>query len=125
MYSSPRIVLIDDEPDILELLRYNLSRTGAFIDAFLSPEKAWTHILQHRPDVIVSDWMMPEMDGITLCRQVQATPEIRHIPVIILTCRNTDCDKQTASEAGASDFLTKPVRLHELSDRIKRLSTRA
>lgn len=115
------IVLVDDDPDILELLTYTFKKQGDFIYAFESPKEAFHFISQNKPDIIISDWMMPEIDGVQLCRLLTAVPELKHIPFVFLTCKDDKADKDIAWSSGASEFITKPVKISELKNTIKNL----
>ena len=115
------VVAIDDVSDILDLIQYNLTKEGMDVDVFINGNEAIRHIQEVKPDVIVSDWMMPELDGLEVCRILKSHIQTRDIPVIMLTCKGDLQDYKKAMEAGASDYIAKPVRMEELIRRIKLL----
>jgi two-component system phosphate regulon response regulator PhoB len=115
------VVAIDDVSDILDLIQYNLNKEGMQVDVFTDGSKAIKHIAETRPDVVVSDWMMPAPDGLEVCRILKNNIHTRDIPVIMLTCRGDLQDYKIAMEAGAKDYIAKPVRMEELIRRIKLL----
>lgn len=121
---SKKIVIIDDETDILEILRYNLTKTGYQVKTFSNPIDALEHIKRFSCDMIITDWLMPEMEGIDLCRNIKFSPDLQHIPVVMITCKNEEIDVVTALELGAEDFLSKPFGVKELQTRIKKILQR-
>lgn len=115
------VVAIDDVSDILDLIQYNLNKEGMLVDVFTDGAEALEHIAKTRPDVVVSDWMMPEPNGLEICKILKNNIQTRDIPVIMLTCKGDLQDYKTAMEAGAKDYVAKPVRMEELVRRIKLL----
>ena len=120
MYRT-KVVAIDDVSDILDLIEYNLSKEGMEVVTFSSSEEALKYIAQNPPDVVVSDWMMPEPDGLDVCRIIKTNDITKSIPVIMLTCKGSISDYRQALDAGAQDYIVKPVRMDELIRRIKLL----
>jgi two-component system phosphate regulon response regulator PhoB len=116
-----RVVAIDDVSDILDLIQYNLEKEGMEVHIFTDGSEAVTHIAETKPDIVISDWMMPEPDGIEVCRILRNHMATREIPIIMLTCRGDIQDYKKAMDAGASDYIAKPVRMDELVRRIKLL----
>lgn len=119
MNSPARILIIDDEKNIVEALRYNLDREGfetlfAF-DGLTGLELARTQL----PDLIISDWMLPGLTGLELCRRLSALEETKHIPIILLTVRSDETDKVLGLEMGAHDYVTKPFSTREMVARVK------
>lgn len=114
-----QIVAIDDVVDILDLIQYNLNKEGMDVVTFSDSKEALDYIAKSLPDIVVSDWMMPEPDGLQVCRQLQANDMTRHIPIIMLTCKGNISDYKEALDAGAKDYIVKPVRMDELIRRIK------
>ncbi len=114
-----KILIIDDDINALKLLGYTLRKAGFEIlvaqNGFEGIEKAQAHV----PDLIVSDLMMPRMDGYEVTRRIRANPQTQHIPIIILTAKSQVNDKVAGFEAGANDYVTKPVMPAELIARIK------
>ncbi|MGF1636676.1 MAG: response regulator transcription factor [Cyclobacteriaceae bacterium] len=119
-----KIVLIDDEPDILDLLQYNLEKERAQVKAFCSGLEAMAYISNERPDVIVCDWMMDDIDGLEMCRQLKMNQELCCIPFVMLTAKDHEADIVSALEMGAEDYIVKPVKMKELIVRLKKILKR-
>jgi DNA-binding response OmpR family regulator len=119
-----RIIVIDDEEDILELIRYNLEKERATVETFTSGNEALKVIRQSPPDLIICDWMMGDIDGLDLCRILKRDPIVARIPFVMLTARSDEIDAVTALELGADEYLTKPIRMRELITRIQKIITR-
>ena len=117
--SKATILVIDDEKDLLELVRYNLEKEQ--FDVILAPdgESGLEIATKHQPDLIVLDVMMPGMDGLEVCQRLRAHPKARHIPIIMLTARAAEADRVVGLELGADDYVTKPFSPRELVARIK------
>jgi DNA-binding response OmpR family regulator len=115
------VVAIDDVSDILDLIKYNLEKEGMHVRTFTNGTEAIRDIFDNVPDIIISDWMMPEPDGIEICKTLKDRLTTRDIPIIMLTCRGDIQDFREATRAGADDFIAKPVRMEELVRRIKLL----
>ncbi|CCH51558.1 Phosphate regulon transcriptional regulatory protein phoB [Fibrisoma limi BUZ 3] len=118
------IVVIDDEEDILDLIRYNLERERATVHTFLSGREALQNMYAIRPDLVVCDWMMNDIDGLDLCRLMKRDNSLSHIPFVMLTARADEIDAVTALELGADEYLIKPIRIRELITRIKKILIR-
>jgi Response regulators consisting of a CheY-like receiver domain and a winged-helix DNA-binding domain len=120
MTSKKNILIIEDEFDIREFLSYNLSKEGYSVNAYENPLEALNAIRHNPPDLLLTDWLMPEMDGIDVCKTLKMNQETSHIPIIMITCKSEETDVVTALEIGADDYLTKPFRVKELLVRIKK-----
>lgn len=118
--SSKKILVVDDEPDIREYLRSELGSLFRIIDC-ANGREAYELILKEMPNLVVSDVMMPEMDGITLCRKLKANINIHHIPVILLTARYTEEDKGQGLDSGADAYIEKPFSMDILKSTINNL----
>lgn len=116
----PRVLIADDEPDMLRFLRSQLSGQFQVFEA-VDGQQAIEKAAQFLPDIILSDMMMPEKDGLDVCREVRARFPTRNIPIVLLTARADDETKLAALAAGASDFLSKPFSTTELRVRLKNL----
>jgi DNA-binding response OmpR family regulator len=116
-----RVVAIDDVSDILDLIQYNLEKEGMEVTTFTDGSEAIKHIASAQPNIVISDWMMPEPDGLEVCRILRNHMATREIPIIMLTCKGDIQDYKTAMKVGASDYIAKPVRMDELIRRIKLL----
>lgn len=113
------VLAIDDEPDVLELLEYNLSRDGFTVVSAKDGKTGLELARRRRPDVILLDVMLPGMDGIDVCRALKASQETAQIPVLMVTARGEEADVVLGLGVGAEDYVTKPFRPRELSARIR------
>jgi len=113
-----RILVIDDEPDLRELVRINLDQAGYSVDTVSTGREA-LHALRHSPpDLVVLDLMLPDVSGTELCRKIRSDPALAEIPVIMLTAKAAEVDRVVGFELGADDYVTKPFSPRELSLRI-------
>lgn len=117
--SREHILAVDDEEDILELLRFNLSREGFQVSGATSGEEALRLARTKPVDLIVLDLMLPGMDGLDVARKIKNDLKIKHIPIIMLTAKGEEADVVTGLELGASDYVTKPFSPRILIARIK------
>jgi two-component system alkaline phosphatase synthesis response regulator PhoP len=120
--SKDTILLVDDEPHILELARLYLEQAGYAVETAADGAKALALVERHAPALIVLDLMLPEVDGWEVCRRVRATSDV---PIIMLTARDDDVDKIVGLELGADDYLTKPFNPRELVARVKAILRRS
>ena len=121
---SSKIVIVDDDKDILELLEYHLRKEGMETFSFLNPTEAIKHIQTNKPDAILTDWMMPDIDGLDFAKKIKFNPETSNIPLMMLTCKDDEGDVVTALELGFDDYMSKPFRLKEFVTRVKRMIKR-
>ena len=113
------IAVIDDEPDILELVSLHLNRSGFRVEGFLNAESFFKSLSSKTPDLIILDLMLPDSDGIEICKYLKSNQDFRAIPIIMLTARATETDKVLGLELGADDYVTKPFSPRELVARVK------
>lgn len=113
------ILAVDDEEDILELIRYNLAREGYQVTCAETGEQALKEVKAHPPDAIVLDLMLPGLDGLDVCRTLKSSPQTAQIPIIILTARSEEADMVTGLEMGADDYIVKPFSPRVLAARVK------
>lgn len=116
---SARILLVEDEPDVSELILVNLRHAGFVVDAVADAENAWKMLREERPEAVLLDWLLPGMSGFQLIRHMRSDQRCREVPVIMLTARSAEVDKISALEAGADDYVTKPFSPRELVARVK------
>ena len=121
---ASKILLVDDEQDILEFLDYNLSKDGYKIETANNGKKAIKKAVEFRPDLILLDVMMPEMDGVEVCREIREIPDLSNILIAFLTARGEDYSQIAGFEAGADDYISKPIKPRVLSSRIAALLRR-
>ncbi|MCB0790938.1 MAG: response regulator transcription factor [Flavobacteriales bacterium] len=122
--TAPKVLLVDDEADILELLRYNLEREGYRVSTAQNGRDALKVAKSERPDLIVLDIMMPGMDGVEVCNQLRAQPEFKQTLITFLTARGEDYSQIAGFDAGADDYITKPVRPKVFVSKVKALMKR-
>lgn len=121
---AAKILVVEDEPDILELIRLHLVKEGYQVACAQDGYQAMERIRADRPDLIILDLMLPDTDGLDICRQIRADPNLRSIQVLIVTARAEDVDIVTGLEVGADDYLTKPFSPRILVARAKNLLRR-
>lgn len=119
-----KILIVDDEPDIVELLHYNLSREGYEVAQAENGKKAIEIAQLFKPNVILMDVMMPVLDGIAACRQLRELNEFKSTHIIFLTARSEEFSEVAAFDAGADDFITKPIKPRALLSRLAAIARR-
>ncbi len=118
------ILIIDDEEDIRDILKYNLEKEGFNVDVASNGEDGLLKIKSNIPDLLILDVMMPGMDGIEVCELIRSTPEFKHIIICLLTARNEDYSQIAGLDSGADDYVSKPVKPKVLISRINALLRR-
>ncbi|MBT7095441.1 MAG: response regulator transcription factor [Bacteroidetes bacterium] len=119
-----RILLVDDEPDILEFIGYNLEKEGFQVLKALNGREAIEVAKRELPQIIILDVMMPEMDGMVTCEEIRKIPELKQSIIAFLTARGEDYSQIAGFEAGADDYITKPIRPKVLVSRVRALLKR-
>ncbi len=122
---SVKILIVDDEPDILEFLRYNLVKEGFNVFTAQDGESGLEVAGNERPDLIILDIMMPKMDGVEVCRRLRSKPEFDKTVIAFLTAREEDYSQIAALDVGGDDYITKPIRPRVFLSRIKALLRRS
>ena len=117
--SKARILVVEDEEEILELLTYNLTREGYAVESVASGEEALKRIQSKPPDLILLDLMLPGVDGLEVCKSIKGNPDMRDVPIMMLTARSEEADIVTGLELGADDYITKPFSRRVLLARVK------
>src|SRR4030066_2005194 len=115
---APVIAALDDEADILELLKVNLQKAGYRFEGFQEADDLFRYLAREKPSLILLDLMLPETDGLEVCRQIRRSESLPGIPVIMLTARGDESDRVGGVELGADDYMTKPFSVKELVARI-------
>lgn len=123
-FAKFKILLVDDEPDVLEFLSYNLRKEGFAVSTASNGREAIEKTLADQPHLIVLDVMMPEMDGITTCEEIKKIPHLRNTLIVFLTARGEDYSQISGFDAGADDYVTKPIKPKLLISRLKALLRR-
>ena len=122
---AAKVLIVEDEAPLAELLRYNLEAEGFEVSHAGTGEEAELVVSEDRPDLIVLDWMLPSVSGVELCRRIRARPETRAIPILMLTARGEESDRIRGLSTGADDYVVKPFSLPELMARVKAILRRA
>jgi two-component system alkaline phosphatase synthesis response regulator PhoP len=120
----PRILVVDDEEDLLELVRYNLTKEGYDVECVDSGEAALRSARHEPPDLIVLDLMLPAVDGLEVCRRLKAESKTREVPIIMLTAKSEESDMIAGLERGADDYIAKPFSPRVLTARVRALLRR-
>lgn len=117
--AGEKILVVEDEEDVLELVRYNLGKNGYKVETAMSGEEALQKAMRINPDLILLDLMLPTVDGLEVCRKVKNDPRTQHVPVVMLTAKGEEADIVTGLEMGADDYVTKPFSPRVLMARVK------
>ena len=113
------VLVIEDEGAQAQILKYNLEAAGYSVKIAPTADEGLLLAVEYLPDLVVLDWMLPDMSGIEVCRQIKSKPMTKNIPVIMLTARGTEDDKVRGLDVGADDYMVKPHSTKELIARIK------
>lgn len=119
-----KILLVDDEPDILEIVGYNLSQEGYQVITASNGKEAVAMAKKELPNLIIMDVMMPEMDGIEACENIRRFPELENTIITFLTARSEDYSQVAGFDAGADDYIAKPIKPKVLVSKVKALLRR-
>src|SRR3972149_10907161 len=122
--TKPKILVVDDEPDILELVKLNLVREGYEVITASTGEQGLDLARTKLPALIVLDLMLPGMDGLEVCKRLRADPKTQGIPILMLTAKGEEADVVSGLEVGADDYVTKPFSGKILVARIRNLLRR-
>ncbi len=117
--SKPTILVAEDEGALVTLLRYNLEREGYRVLEAQDGEEALLVAAEEKPDLVLLDWMLPQLSGIEVCRRLRGRQETRNVPIIMLTARGEETDRIRGLDTGADDYLTKPFSMTELLARLR------
>ncbi|GAB4230415.1 MAG: phosphate regulon transcriptional regulator PhoB [Methyloligellaceae bacterium] len=122
--SRPLVLIVEDEPAQLDVLSYNLDAAGFRLAHAEDGEEALLVAREVEPDLIILDWMLPNLSGIEVCRRLRARTETRHIPIIMLTARGEEADRVRGLETGADDYIVKPYSVNEMIARVRAMLRR-
>ena len=120
-----RILVVDDEEDLLELIRYNLAKEGYRVSCVGTGEDALREARGNPPDLIVLDLLLPNVDGLEVCKLLKNDPRTKHVPIVMLTAKGDEADMVTGLELGADDYISKPFSPRVLTARIRAVLRRA
>lgn len=116
---TPYVLVVDDEADLLTLVRYNLEQGGFEVGEAVDGEEAMLMIAERRPDLVLLDWMLPRISGIEICRRIRRSTETQNLPIIMLTARGEENDRVRGLDYGADDYIVKPFSPSELVARVR------
>ena len=116
---QPCVLLVEDEPAQRDILTYNLEADGFEVAAAENGEEALLLVDEVSPDIIVLDWMLPNVSGIEVCRQLKSRSDTRGVPIIMLSARSEEVDRVRGLETGADDYVVKPYSVAELMARVR------
>lgn len=122
---SRKILIIDDEPDVADLVAYHLKAKGYQVETVTNPNVGVGTARSFSPDLVILDIMMPDLNGIQICRILRADPKLKQIPIIFLTARAEEADRIAGFETGCDDYVCKPFSIKELILRIQSIFRRA
>jgi two-component system alkaline phosphatase synthesis response regulator PhoP len=123
--SATRILVIEDDPDIVELVRYNLENEGYQVESAEDGKAGLDALRQGGFDLVILDLMLPQLSGLEVCKEIRREKKLEGLPVIMLTARGEEADRVIGLELGADDYLTKPFSVREIVARVKALMRRA
>jgi len=119
-----RVLIVDDDPDILRLVSYNLTQAGFDVATAATGRRALESVQKRQPDLIILDLMLPDIDGMEVCRTLRQRDDSRRIPIVMLTARSEEIDRVIGFELGADDYVSKPFSPRELVLRVKSIFRR-
>jgi two-component system phosphate regulon response regulator PhoB len=119
-----RVLIVDDDPDIQRLVSYNFAQAGFEVTTAASGRTALESIQRHPPDLVILDVMLPDIDGMEVCRTLRQREKTLHIPIVMLTARGEEIDRVAGLELGADDYVSKPFSTRELLLRVKSIFRR-
>ena len=117
--SKKRILVVDDEVDLVETVRFSLELEGYDVLVAYNGEEALNQARKENPDLILLDLMLPKLDGYKVCRLLKFDERYKHIPILMLTAKIQEKDKATGMETGANEYITKPFEMDELMKKVK------
>jgi len=121
---KPTVLVAEDEGALVTLLRYNLEREGYRVVEAVDGEEAMLVAEEEKPDLVLLDWMLPQLSGIEVCRRLRSRQETRNVPIIMLTARGEETDRIRGLDTGADDYMTKPFSMTELLARLRAVMRR-
>ncbi len=119
-----KIVVIEDDPAILDLIRFNLEKNGFSVEGFINGYEGLNYLVKNPADLLILDLMLPDIDGFEICKEVRVREQTKKLPIIILTAKGEEVDRVLGLELGADDYIVKPFSPRELIARIKAILRR-
>ena len=120
-----KIFIIEDEPSIIQLVQHNLEKNGFLVSSSLNGNDGLKELKKFQPDLLLLDWMLPDLSGIEICKNIRKDNSLKHLPIIMLTAKGEVEDKIRGLDSGVDDYLTKPFSFNELMARIKAVIRRS
>ena len=120
-----KIFIIEDEPSIIQLVQHNLEKNGFIVSSSLNGNDGLKELKKFQPDLLLLDWMLPDLSGIEICKNIRKDNIFKNLPVIMLTAKGEEEDKIKGLDSGVDDYLTKPFSFNELMARIKAVLRRS
>ena len=120
-----KIFIIEDEPSIIQLFQHNLEKNGFIVSSSVNGNDGLKELKKFQPDLLLLDWMLPDLSGIEICKNIRKDNSIKNLPVIMLTAKGEEEDKIKGLDSGVDDYLTKPFSFNELMARIKAVLRRS
>ena len=120
-----KIFIIEDEPSIIQLVQHNLEKNGFLVSSSLNGNDGLKELKKFQPDLLLLDWMLPDLSGIEICKNIRKDNSFKNLPVIMLTAKGEEEDKIKGLDSGVDDYLTKPFSFNELMARIKAVLRRS
>ena len=120
-----KIFIIEDEPSIIQLVQHNLEKNGFLVSSSLNGNDGLKELKKFQPDLLLLDWMLPDLSGIEICKNIRKDNSFKNLPVIMLTAKGEEEDKIKGLDSGVDDYLTKPFSFNELRARIKAVLRRS
>ena len=120
-----RIFIIEDEPSIIQLVQHNLEKNGFIVSSSVNGNDGLKELKKFQPDLLLLDWMLPDLSGVEICKNIRKDNSFKNLPVIMLTAKGEEEDKIKGLDSGVDDYLTKPFSFNELMARIKAVLRRS
>ena len=120
-----RIFIIEDEPSIIQLIQHNLEKNGFIVSSSLNGNDGLKELKKFQPDLLLLDWMLPDLSGVEICKSIRKDNSFKSLPVIMLTAKGEEEDKIKGLDSGVDDYLTKPFSFNELMARMKAVLRRS
>ena len=120
-----KIFIIEDEPSIIQLVQHNLEKNGFIVSSSVNGNDGLKELKKFQPDLLLLDWMLPDLSGIEICKNIRKDNSFKNLPVIMLTAKGEEEDKNKGLDSGVDDYLTKPFSFNELMARIKAVLRRS
>ena len=122
---SGKIFIIEDEPSIIQLVQHNLEKEGFIVSSSINGNNGLKELKKFEPNLLLLDWMLPDLSGIEICKNIRKDMKLKSLPIIMLTAKGEEEDKIKGLDSGVDDYLTKPFSFNELLARIKAVLRRS